>query len=440
MEEIKKEDKYKFSRFLYIVEAALEYFVALSASSIYLAKLTAYIGISDSLTGILSSFVSLGCGFQLIAIFLAHKQPVKRWVTVLHIVSQLMFALLYFVPIFDLSRSAKTVVFLVMLLGAHIIHNIVNAPKINWYMSLVDDKKRGRFTANKEIVSLFGGMVFSYFMGSIMDHFELQGDIRGAFVVGGITLLVLMLLHTATLVFAKEKTVVKTEKISVMKELKELVKDRALFKVILVSVFWNIANFVTTPFMGTYQTKELAFTTTFASTIAIVASLCRVLCSKPFGKLADKYSFANMLIACFGIEALAFGINVFTRPSNGTVVYVIYLLLYYAGMAGINSSVINLIYDYVGEDRRTSALALTQTLAGFAGFLTTLAISPLVKVVQENGNRVFGIPMYAQQLLSLISCVLTIALIVYLLTVVRKIKKPAAEEKTGINEEENYQS
>ena len=97
-------------------------------------------------------------------------------------------------------------------------------------------------------------------------------------------------------------------------------------------------------------------------------------------------------------------------------------------MAGINSSVINLIYDYVDEEQRTSALALQQTFAGFAGFFTTLLVSPLVTLIQANGNNVFGIPMYAQQLLAIVSCVLTIGLLVYMLTVIRKIKNKNRED------------
>ena len=425
-------DGYGFSRLLYIIEAALEYFVSLAVSSVYLAKLTGYLGFSDTLTGILSSFVSLGCGFQIIAIFLANKRPVKRWVTLLHCISQVMFALLYFVPLFDFSQEIKTIIFLMMLLGGHIINNIVNAPKINWYMSLVEDKKRGRFTANKEIVSILGGMAFSYGMGAIVDHFEMIGNIKGAFIVVGITLFVLMLLHSCTLIFAKEKPTEQQGKVSVVEEIKVLLKDRTLLKVVLISVFWNIAHYVSTPFMGTYQTKELAFTLSFASIITIVASLCRVLCSKPLGKFADKYSFAKMLIVCFIIEAVAFGLNAFTNPSNGKVLYVIYMLLYYAGMAGINSSVINSIYDYVDEKRRTSALALKQTFAGFAGFFTTLLISPLVSLIQKNGNTVFGIPMYAQQLLAFISCILTVLLLIYMFTVILKIKKNEKKEKKSV--------
>lgn len=423
MEKTQKKDGYEFSRLLYIIEAALEYFVAISVSTIYLAKLTQYIGFSDGLTGILSSFVSLGCGFQMIAIFLANRKPVKRWVTTLHIISQVMFAILYLVPLFDFSKEIKTVIFIIMLLGAHIINNVVNAPKINWYMSLVDDKKRGRFTANKEIISLLGGMAFSYFMGMLFDYYEGIGKIKGAFVVGGITIFVLMILHSATLIFAKEKTTETVKKTSVGIQIKSLLKDKTLFKVVLISVLWNVAHYVSTPFMGTYQTKELAFTTSFASIIVMVGSLFRVFCSKPLGRFADKYSFTKMLIVCFVIETVAFGINTFTNPSNGKVMYFIYQLLYSAGMAGINSSVINLIYDYVEEEQRTSALALNQTFAGFAGFFTTLIVSPLVSVIQANGNKVFGIPMYAQQLLAFISCIFIIGLLVYMLTVIRKIKK-----------------
>lgn len=185
MKTAEERDEYGFSRLLYILEAALEYFITTAVGGVYLAKLTAYIGFSDSLTGILSAFVSLGCGFQIIAIFLAHKKPVKRWVTVLHIVSQSLFVLLYIVPLFGISAAAKAVLFVLLLLSAYIIHNIINAPKTTWYMSLVKDEKRGVFTANKEIVSLLGGVFFSWALGAMMDGFERRENMRDAFFTRG---------------------------------------------------------------------------------------------------------------------------------------------------------------------------------------------------------------------------------------------------------------
>lgn len=433
MEE-KKKDVYAFSRFMYILEAALEYFVSLAVGSVYLAKVTSYIGLSDGLTGILSSFVSLGCGFQLIAIFLANKKPVKHWVTMGHIISQVLFATLFIVPVFDFSFEIKTVIFVAVLLGAHIIHNAINAPKINWYMSLVDDNKRGRFTANKEIVSLLGGMAFSYGFGALIDYFENKGDMRAALIACGIVVFSLMLLHSLTLIFSREKPAeIEEQKESTGTVIKNLIKDKTLFKVILISVLWNIANYATISFMGTYQTKELAFSMTFASGVIMVGSFIRVLFSRLMGKIADKYSFVNMLTICFSIAVCAFFINIFTVPSNGKVLYIIYYSLHCIAMAGINSATINLIYDYVEPKQRTQALALKQTFAGFAGFLITLVMSPIVSYIQSNSNQFFGLTLYAQQVMSIFSFIITIFLLVYILFVVRKIERvnTSSGEKRG---------
>lgn len=423
-----KKDQYKKSRILYIIEATLEYFISMMVTGAYLAKLTSSIGISDSLTGILTSFVSLGCGFQLIAIFLANKTPVKRWVTVLHSVNQLFFALIYVVPFLHVPKTLKIVVFVAFLLLGHVVNNIVNSPKINWFMSLVDDKKRGRFTANKEMVSLVSGMIFTFLMGEVIDRFEANGNLNGAFAVCGITIFVLMLLHSATLIFSVEKPTEKKEGESTKQLLGSLIKDKNLFKVILVSVLWTVATHISTPFYGSYQIKELGFSMTAVAALSAAYSIVRTLFSRPMGKIADKYSFANMLNICFTVALVMFSVMVFTCPKNGKVLYVIYYLLYGIALSGINSATINLIYDYVDKKNRVGALALKSTIAGFAGFFTTLAVSPLVGFIQKYDNKFFGLNVYAQQVTSVISVMVVAILLVYLNTVVRKIKSEPTEK------------
>ena len=417
-----QKDIYKTSRFLYIVEAALEYFIALMMIGAYLAKLTEAIGISDAVTGILSAFVSLGFGFQVVALFLANKRPVKRWVTVLHSLNQLFFALAYLVPFLSFTKAQKTVIFVVLLLLGYIFSNVVNAPKINWYMSLVDDRKRGSFTATKEMVSLIGGMVFSFSMGLVIDNFEAAGNINGAFIVCGVSIFVLMMLHSATLIFSKEKPCEEVEKTSTKKMIGELIKDKKLFKVILVGVLWNIAHYSCQSFYGTYQTKELGFTMTFVSILGAMYAIVRSAFSRPLGKFADKHSFVSMLNICFIIAMVSFAVNIFTVPKNGKILFTAYYMLYAVSMAGINSATVNLIYDYVDKEKRIGALALNSTLSGFAGFFTTLLVSPLVKYIQENNNIFLGMEVYAQQVVSVIAVVLMVVLLLYLNLVVRKIK------------------
>ncbi|MBQ8283516.1 MAG: MFS transporter [Clostridia bacterium] len=423
METVLEKDVYKTSRFLYILEAAFEYFISILVGGAYLAKVSAEIGLSDGLTGILTSFVSLGCGFQIIAIFLANKTPVKRWVTLLHSLNQLFFALIYLVPFIQISKTGKTVLFILFLLAGHIINNVVNSPKLNWFMSLVDDRQRGRFTANKEILSLLGGMIFSFVVGAIIDHFETLGDVNNAFIFCGFGVLGLTILHTLTLLFSKEKPIEKKEKVSIKQQLKELLKDRDLFKVILISVFWNISHYVATPFYGSYQIGALGFSMSFVAILSALYAVFRSLFSRPMGKYADKYSFAKMLNICFIIMVVAFAINTFTVPANGKIFYTAYYILYAIGMAGINSGEMNLIYDCVDREKRVGALALKSTLSGFAGFFTTLLVSPLVDKIQANGNTFLGLNVYAQQVVSALAMILTLALLIYLNTVVRKVQR-----------------
>lgn len=417
-----RKDIYGKSRIGYILEAAVEYFIAILIGTTYLAKLTTSIGMSDGLTGVLTSFVSLGFGFQMLALFIANKKPIKRFVTIMHLINQLCFSFLYVIPIVDISSTAKTVIFIALLLAGEIIQNIIFSPKYTWMMALVDDHNRGTFTAKKEMVSLLSGMIVSLVMGKVIDTFEARGELRVALIIGAITLFTLTLIHTALLVFIKEKPV--TEKMpaaSVKLQIKDAITDKNLIKLIPLFVLWSMATYSTTPFYGTYQLNELGFSMTLVAVLSVVYAIVRSVFSIPLGKFADKHSFVNMLNICYGIMIVAFGINLFA----GKAFYTAYYILYAVAMAGINSGTVNLIYDYTPFSRRTGALAIKNTIAGFAGFFTTLAMKPLVDKIQADGNKFLFIDsVYAQQVLSFIGMLITVILVVYLNLVVRRMYKP----------------
>ena len=59
------------------------------------------------------------------------------------------------------------------------------------------------------------------------------------------------------------------------------------------------------------------------------------------------------------------------------------------------------------------------------GFLASLLGGVIVGAIQGAGNRLFGIPVYAQQVNSLIALVVVLALIVYMRTVIRRLPRRA---------------
>jgi len=123
------------------------------------------------------------------------------------------------------------------------------------------------------------------------------------------------------------------------------------------------------------------------------------------------------------VEMLSYLSVVFANPSNGTVCFYLYNILSGVAVGGLNSGMINLIFDYVPPEKRADSLAFSQAFSGLAGFLSTLAVSPLVNRIQNAGNRVLGIPMYAQQLLSGVSVLMIVALLIYVRVVFPKKNK-----------------
>ena len=316
-----------------------------------------------------------------------------------------------------------------MILGGYIITNIIAPCRTSWMMSFVDTRGRGVFTAKKEIISLIGGMIYSVLIGNVITYFEERGQLKTAFIICAITIFVFMIMHTATLILTKEKLSDHDEHIAVPKQAKQRVdilgvlKDKRLLAVMAVYIMWYIANYISTPFYGTYQNKELGFTLAFVSIISVASSISRAVLSIPVGRFADKFSFTKMLSLVFAIAAVGFIVCGFATPSNGKVVFTIYSILHAVAMAGINSGSINLIYEHYKGDNKTGALAVSHACSGLCGFLTTLAASKLVASIQENGNKFLGLELYAQQVVSFIAAAIVIIIIIYLNTVITNLNK-----------------
>ena len=436
MEEISKSTKR--SNTAYIIEAMLEYFVAIAVSGTYLTHVMNYIGISSGLQGAINAFVSLGCGFQLLAILFPIKAPLKRKIIILHSISQILFSFVFFVPLFSFPFEVKLSAFMLSLAPAYIIHNYINSPKISWCMSHVDDRVRGKFTANKEIVSLIGGMAFSFSLGAIIDALEASKMLEIAFtIIGGIIVLTCVA-HTLSLVFVDEKVLDKPKnKVS----LKTLFKNKKLMSVIPVFIVWDIAHYAVISFASAYQSNTLGFSALTMTLISVGGSLVRIAFSRPLGKYADKRSFARMLFVCFIFHSLAFFTIIFCAPSNGYFTYILYSIFTQIGSVGISSSQINLIYDQVQVEERASAFALSRSISGFAGFFTTLALSPLYDFIGDRGiNLGGGITLFPLPAMAAIALVIMIGLLTYMYFVVvkkkdNKVEETAQEETSKTTEE-----
>lgn len=411
----------------FIIQSSLEGLTMVLIGGSFLATLTKELGFSDGLTGVLSSVISLGCLFQLLSILIRPKK-LKSAIIITTMVNQLLFSLLYVFPFVNVSQKLKTVLFAVFLVGAHCLYNSLYPKKISWMLSVVDDNMRGRFTANKEVVALSASIVFSYTMGWLVDWFSARGQIKIAFSICCGVMLVLMLLHSLALCFIEEKEIEHPLK-SLKNDFFQLIKNKRVGQVITLYIIYHMGVYSCVPFFGTYQIKELGLSLSFITTLSIVGTILRIITSKPWGVYADRSSFAATIEKSFWVLAASYLCVVFATPSNGAVMFALYNILNCIAASGLMIALTNLVFDYVPQENRSDAMALSLALSGVAGFITTLCISPLIGGIQENGNRVFGLPMYAQQVVAVIGMLLVLGSALYVRVTLLKHKREDSKEE-----------
>ncbi|MBQ9131207.1 MAG: MFS transporter [Clostridia bacterium] len=415
-------DTYKRSRFFYIVEAAVEYFIHLCVTATFLTAILNEIGVSAALQGIVGSIASLAYSAQLLAVFCVRKTyPCKRWVSILNLISQLMFALMYCVPMVQVSQGVKIGAVILFLLLAYGLQNYLTPSRTNWHMSLVEDNKRGVFTANKEIVSLVGGMLFSQCAGVLMDYFRERGQTQTCFILFAVTVGVLSFLHLYVMLSMKEPV---PQNPAPPKKAKEILKtvfgNRALRTVILFDVLYEIS-VVSMHFSAVYVKNDLGYTYTQITLIAAVGAALRALVSRSLGRYADRRSWVALMRLCMTVSTVGFAIYTFCVPSSAWL-YVLFYLCYSFSMGGTNSGRMNLCFDYVAHEDRRYILGIKSTVSGLVGFGVSLLAAVLVENIEKNGNTLFGLSIYPQQVLFAATALMLTALVVFFLPRLEKKK------------------
>ena len=117
---------------------------------------------------------------------------------------------------------------------------------------------------------------------------------------------------------------------------------------------------------------------------------------------------------------LAYVFVVISTPENGAVTFTLYRIILLIYNASNSVSHTNMIFEMTPPEDRTGAVAIATICSGVCSFLSTLAVTPLVNYIQKNGFSIFGINVYAQQLLAAISALIVVAVAILLITVGKK--------------------
>lgn len=416
-------EDYKRSRRAYVVQCTVEYFIILLVTDAFLTSLLTYMGISDSVIGIIASLTTLAFTFQLLSLFIIQINISTRALVIAgSTIGNLAFTAVFLVPFIPCGREIKAILvttgILIAYLGRYAVVNIC----YKWGNSFVSPAKRGSFSAVKEMISLLTGIVFTLFAGYVTDKFESLGNIEGAFIFLSVTILILNICNFISLMMIKnEKREETTKRDSFADVIKALLQNKDFINITAMGAIWECAKGFSIGFMGTYKYKELAMSVLFIQIINMVSQLARLLVSKPLGKYTDNTSYAKGLELGIIIASVSFATSIFARPGAGWLL-ILHTILYNVSLAGTSNNATLITYNYVEENHLIQAMAVKNCIGGLAGFFVSLIAAKLLDFVQTNGNSIFGIQIYGQQLLSAISLILSIVSIIYIRKVINKMK------------------
>ena len=416
MDNAVKKDPYAFSAKLYFPKCAFAYLISIITTGAYLAKLTTTIGISDGMTAILSSIGNLACFFQFAAIPLSHRPSSKGSVILLTTLNQLLYSFLYLIPFMGFSIAVNSAIFFACILSSMIMSQMSGPLTVSWFFGLMRPEERGSFCGINQMVSHISGLSFSFAASYLADKFTESGNLNGMFLTFSITILVLNALHFVTLVMAKEKRrEVTKENISMISEIKELLKIKTLRIYLIFSLLYAVAGCAANPFFGTYQIRELGLSMTQITVISTVTAVAAIIFLPLFGNYARRHSLTKTMLIGLPFIMISYVFILFCTPANGMIMFIIYWIVYTFGCAAFSLGIDAILFEMVDEKHRTSAIAMKNILAGPLGFLTTTALTPLLAYIQNNGNSIFGIHIYGQQLFAIFTMIIHfIAILIFI--------------------------
>ncbi len=415
----------KRSRNAYMIQCTVEYFISLLVTDAFLAKLLQYVGLSDSLIGIISSFITLAFIIQLFSIFLIQRKiNTKRVVIFYDTLSIIFFMLLYLIPFIPISQGMRTIFIILSVILAYGGKYLILSICYGWGNSFVEPRKRAVFSAKKEMLSLLLGMIFTALVGYIIDRYEALGNIEGGFLFSAIAILILNICNFLCLSMIQnedeaDRYRAKESKKSLSDVLKKTIGSKPFRKIIFLTILWDMARYFTIGFLGTFKTKELMMSLVLVQVVNIVANFARMMISVSFGRFSDKHSFVEGFRLALWIAAGAFFVNIFTTPERWYLI-IVYTILFNCCQAGVNQNSFNITYNYVDGNYIAEAMAVKNSIGGVFGFLASVAGSKILDIIQKNGNIFLGISCYGQQVLSGISLILVMGAILF---INKKIKK-----------------
>lgn len=425
--------QYKKSRIAFTVDGATAATIGALVTNTYLSGFLQYIGVSTAMNGIISALPTLAAVSQPFgASFAQRYKKRKPFVSAGAIIHRSLFTLMFFVPLFIKDTTSRIITVTIMFASSHFIGAFINPAASNWLISLTPQRVRGRYFSIRELYSLILVSVTTLIAGVILDKFRVGDSRQTGFVLLGVIVGSLSIANFISLAQVMEPETLEeaTKGVRLTKTIKMVLTSKSFRPVLVMNIIYNIGMQIAVPYNGIYLVGTVKLSYTLISIVGFAASILKALIVRKWGKLADRTSWANVCKLSIGIVGISHVLNIFLIPSTGQWLYPTVALFSNIGWAAIGIAILNVQYDYAPLKGRTMYIGVCGASTGLLGFSGVFLGSWILDIVEKFKPTLFGLEIFGQQILMLISGTILILCSIYIYKVVEKEQK-IINEKEG---------
>ena len=416
---------FKRSRIYYTTADSAAQTIAQFVGGTFLATLMSHSGISEANIGVITSLVSLAALSQLFLMNFFKKIKKYKFLVCITALQRCLFGLIYLIPLLAFSSTYKALLIVLLYFVGQVFVQVGAPASQDWIASLVPARLRGKYFSIKDSVAVFIVSGLMLIGGMILDYFKDRNILFG-FIIISIMIFVLTTINVAALSKMKEpklsytnnegkemhgrlakkakehETINKVKEQGILSEVKEALKDRKFRKAFGIQCLFTLGFYICSPFYASYQINELSLPYTFMMLVGFIFNLYRIYIMPKLGRLADRYGMAKLLRYSFLALGVNFLLMAITTPGNAYPLYIITAFFSSTAWAFIGIGLFGVQLDFYRSDKRMVWLTITSSVCGAFGFIVSIIGGRILSFLQKLDLQLFGIKIYAQQVLCLI--------------------------------------
>lgn len=398
------EQDYTHAQNCFIGEAICGNILIKLTQGVFITGFCKYIGLSDSLTGIIGSIPVL-VGFLQVAggLYFGHTKARKRKITLLMLLSRIFLGLGYIIPLLFAGVGGGKVIFIAFYAIGYLLVSLIGPVIVSWVFEMCP-RNRAEYLSRRERIVMIVLGALEIPLGYSLDLFKSWQKERLGFIIFGIITIVFGVINLMILKTVKESPPKQQEQKETLREaLKEVLQNPNFRKLAVLFSIWTMGIYFGNAYLFVYLISKLEISYLFITCVGMLCMVIRTLTVKKWARLIEKTSWSH--VASIGILIMIVTVALQALVIRRTAYFLLPIIYILSGISwgAVAMTFFNLQVMFIPEEDQTKYIGVFASINGISGFIATLIAASCIKLLRPYAFEIMNLTITNIQMVFLIS-------------------------------------